>query len=71
MPRVGQRYVFFLKRNQAGDDFHILTGYEFRQARVFPLDSSPGVVHFEIYENASEETFLSELEAAIAKGTRG
>jgi hypothetical protein len=66
MPRVGRRYVLFLTHNQQEQDFNILTGYELREGRVFPLDSSPGVVHFESYTNANEDGFLNELLAAIA-----
>jgi hypothetical protein len=66
MPQVRHRYVLFLTRNQPEQDFHILTGYELREGHVFPLDDSPGVVHFEIYENSSQETLLNDLLAAIA-----
>jgi hypothetical protein len=66
MPRVGRRYVLFLTHKPQEQDFQILTGYELREGRVFPLDSSPGVVHFELYENATEDTLLNELRAAIA-----
>lgn len=66
MPRIGRRYVLFLTHKQQEQDLQILTGYELREGRVFPLDSSPGVVHFEVYENATEVTFLNELWATIA-----
>lgn len=69
MPQVGRRYVLFLTRNQPEGDFHLLTGYELREGRIFPLDDSTGVVHFEVYENASEATFMNELSAALATGS--
>jgi hypothetical protein len=70
MPRVGRRYVLFLTHNQQEQDLQILTGYELRDGRVFSLDSSPGVVHFEVYANANEDIFLNELGAAIATGSQ-
>jgi hypothetical protein len=66
MPQVGRRYVLFLTRNQPEGAFHLLTGYELREGRVFPLDDSTGVVHFEIYDNANADAFLKELRTAIA-----
>ena len=38
MPRIRQRYLFFLKHNEQGKDYAILIGYELRNNRVFPLD---------------------------------
>lgn len=38
LPKKGTRYVFFLKRNDDVNDFSILTAYELRGGRVFPLD---------------------------------
>lgn len=38
MPRIGRQYVLLLKYNDQGDDYHIVTGYELRNKRVFPLD---------------------------------
>jgi hypothetical protein len=38
LPKKSTRYVFFLKRNGDVNDFSILTAYELRGGRVFPLD---------------------------------
>lgn len=62
MPRVGGEYVLFLKYDPHGDDYPILTGYEVRQGRVFPLD---GGDHFATYENSIKETFFHELREAL------
>jgi hypothetical protein len=48
MPRVGAKYVLFLthdfqSRDDGGNDFNLLTGYELREGKVFPLDdTAPG-----------------------------
>ena len=62
MPRAGRKYLFFLTRNEQG--CRILTGYELRTGRVFPLDSS-GVVNFDAYRNADQNTFLNEVRSSI------
>ena len=46
MPQVGCRYLLFLEQVNSEVEFRILTGYELREGRVFPLDESSGVVHF-------------------------
>lgn len=58
MPAVGLRYVFFLTNPNGQSDFQILTAYELREGRVFPLDDLPNLHR---YENADELNFLSEL----------
>ena len=40
MPRIGCRYVLFLKRLDQDQDFSLVTGYELRGERVFPLDGA-------------------------------
>jgi hypothetical protein len=72
MPRVGKRYVFFIRRNDPEETPYILTGYELRAGHVFPLDGvhqHRGVgklTQFTAYENADEKTFLNAVRAAIA-----
>jgi hypothetical protein len=69
MPKVGSRYVFFLTHDfetagDTGDDFYLLTGYELKNGRVFPLDSStkPDMV---AYKGATESSFLTDLFNAL------
>ena len=65
MPRVGRRYVLFLKRNNDGEDFSIITGYELRAGRVFLLDN-PGEGHpITNYKGVDEALFLDDLRAAV------
>lgn len=69
MPRVGRQYVLFLKYNDQGQDFSIITGYELRAGKVFPLDGVPKddyrLAQFAVYEGADAAAFLSEVRAAI------
>ena len=58
MPRPGRQYVFFLKYNDLGQDFSILTAYELREGRVLPLDS---VDQFAGFKNANVASFLDAV----------
>ena len=67
MPKIGSRYVLFLTHDfeiagDTGDDFYLLTGYEFKDGKVTPLDSftNRGVL---AYKGAAESSFLTELNA--------
>lgn len=62
MPRAGRRYALFLKRDAPEQAFHLLTGYELRAGKVFPLDSHP---KFDVYNEADETTFLNKLRDVI------
>ena len=69
MPKVGSRYVLFLTHDfeiagDTGDDFYLLTGYEFENDKVAPLDSS---TQREVlaYTGATESSFLKDLINAL------
>lgn len=69
MPKVGSRYVFFLTHDfeVAGDtydDFYLLTGYELKDGKVFPLDESPKQSVL-AYKGAAESSFLTDLVEAL------
>ncbi|HEX8922418.1 MAG TPA: hypothetical protein VF766_13165 [Pyrinomonadaceae bacterium] len=67
MPRQGRRYVLFLTRANQEDNYEILTGYELRAGRVFPLDSPGGDTHpMAAYKGIEESSLLKDLRAAIA-----
>jgi hypothetical protein len=66
MPRIGRQYVLFLKYNDQGEDYHIVTGYELRNERVFPLDMGEP---FSIYKDADTGTFLNTVHQAVANPT--
>jgi hypothetical protein len=63
MPQVGVRYVLFLTSAQSQNEFQILTGYELRNGKVYPLDDLPNLY---LYENKDEPTFLNELRVKAA-----
>jgi hypothetical protein len=63
MPRIGRQYLLFLKNNDQGEDYHIVTGYELRNKRVFPVDSAEP---FRIYKEADIGTFLNTVHQAVA-----
>ena len=69
MPKVGARYVFFLTHDfvtagDTGDDFYLLTGYEFKNEKVNPLDS-PFNKEVLAYKGATESSFLEDLFNAL------
>ena len=65
MPRVGGKYVLFLKK--VDQDFDLLTAYELRGGKVMPLDYSPGVVHFDRYNGSEITVFLNDVRDAISR----
>jgi hypothetical protein len=68
MPKEGSRYVLFLKRGE--QDYQIITGYELREGRVYPLDrTTSSDTDFNRYINAEEIPFLKKLRAAAVSNT--
>lgn len=70
MPKVGSRYVLFLAHDfetagDTGDDFYLLTGYEFKNGKVAPLDS-PTNKKVLAYKGVTESAFLKDLFNAMA-----
>jgi len=69
MPRVGRRYIFFLTRENQEYTYHILTAYELRDARVFPLDELP---QFKSHQADNELDFITTLRRLVgASSQRG
>lgn len=68
LPRVGKRYVLFLTRdiNDGYEDFHILTGYELRDGKVFPLDKLRPTHPIMAYKGTSETSFFADLNKGLA-----
>jgi hypothetical protein len=74
MPQVGSRYVFFLNRSgpfgdETGEDYSIITGYEFRDGCVFPLDKPPPGHPITAYSGVDEKEFLKVLSSAFKVST--
>ncbi|HEX8502550.1 MAG TPA: hypothetical protein VF659_18350 [Pyrinomonadaceae bacterium] len=70
MPRVGARYLLFLRKDEAGQAFSIITGYALINGKVMPLDGVskklPQLAQFAAHENADEAAFIEQVRAAIA-----
>lgn len=62
MPRVGRRYVLFLNTIEQSQDYSILTGYELRAGKVFPLDAS---TRMNAYTGMDETAFMKAVRDAI------
>ncbi len=74
IPEAGRRYLLFLRYNEDGEDFFIVTGYQFLDNRVLPLDGTadlekggnfPPFRNYEQYRNAEVPTFLDKVRALI------
>jgi len=63
MPRVGLRYVFFLKSVGDEESFRVITAYELRGSKIFPLDFAS---QFKAYRNMEQGRFFEQLKNAIA-----
>jgi hypothetical protein len=65
MPQLMRQYVLFLTRNNDGQTYHIVTGYEVRNSRIFPLDrTTSNQTDFDAYINMDEAAFFEKLDAA-------
>jgi hypothetical protein len=68
LPRVSRRYVLFLTYEFSGvntESLNILTGYEVRDGRVFPLDKLGPKHPINSYKGADEASFLNDLAKAL------
>jgi HAMP domain-containing protein len=71
MPQIGNRYLLFLRKNEEGQTFSIITGYELRNGKVIPLDGlskkTPQFSQYAAYENADETTLLNQVRESISQ----
>lgn len=77
MPKVGGRYVFFLTHEfpmygHQKDDIYLLTAYELRGGRVYPLDSPDGGNHpiATEYKGKDVNTLISSIKALLKSEAR-
>ncbi|HEV7683807.1 MAG TPA: hypothetical protein VGO68_16885 [Pyrinomonadaceae bacterium] len=67
-PELGNQYVLFLQRDEAGD-FSIITGYNVSSPGVTPLDGDAlqpkGDLQFGIYRGVARDAFLNDLKDAV------
>ncbi len=68
-PRVGSKYVLFLTGGNKDEAFTILTGYELRDGKVFPLDAASPTHPINQYRLKDESTLLNDLFAALSQST--
>lgn len=73
MPQVGRRYVLFLGGDES-ERFNILTGYELRGGKVFPLDGvdpadGSKLPAFAEHEGEDESVFLQAVENSLVQPT--
>jgi hypothetical protein len=65
LPRIGRRYVLFLTHDFSSgvnaESLNILTGYEVRDGRVFPLDKLGPKHPINSYKGADEASFMNDL----------
>lgn len=76
-PQVQKRYVLFLTYSDEGQAFPIITGYELRGGKVFPLDglfeekgSIPQFEAYKIYKGTDETPFLNNLRSIVDKSSQ-
>jgi hypothetical protein len=76
VPRPHRRYLLFLRSAVPGETPYILTGYELRTGRVYPVDGvnvhqgGSKLAQFAAYEEADENTFLKAARDAIVRQTQ-
>jgi len=78
LPRNGHRYMLFVKRVHDGADISIVTGYEVRGGKVFPLDgetrifdpATGQITRKAPFEGVEESSFLTIVLNAIANPSR-
>jgi hypothetical protein len=69
MPLANRQYVFYLRSQNDVQSFHIVTGYELRDGRVYPLDGVQGtgtrLPQFAAREGIEAEAFLNEVRSNL------
>jgi hypothetical protein len=70
LPRVGRRYVLFLTHDfimggRYNETLFIVTGYELRNGKVFPLDKVSSGHPINAYKGRDEDVFLKDLTSAL------
>lgn len=71
MPRQGRQYLLFLKHNEERRNYTILTGYELRADKVFPIDGAHASIGnrtwpYDTYKGVDKLSLLSDLQKEIS-----
>jgi hypothetical protein len=68
MPKIGNRYVLFLKNTEKSPNYEILTGYELKANHtVINLDDFP---QFEEYAGSDEKSFIKTIRETVAQSSQ-
>lgn len=73
MPLSDKKYLFFLRYFSDGESFGMITGYEFRNGKVFPLDGrnlpegKRKNEQFTAYEGVNQDEFLRLIRNELAE----
>ena len=69
MPRINNKYVFFLTYNQAAQTYNILTAYEIDNGKIIALDgqktNSGSGFEMTKYNGFDEQQFMNELQLSL------
>lgn len=72
MPRIGSKYVLFLKYEAEGNDYPLITAYELKNDKTLPLDGlnrDGRIIHqltsHQSYKGTSETDFLNLVQQGI------
>lgn len=73
LPRKDKTYVLFVKWDEAGQDYLIVTGYEIVADTIQPLDGGPDrfFEEYNRYKLVPKYEFFKQLKAAIANASGG
>jgi hypothetical protein len=69
LPRIGKRYVLFLTRDEGDKNFQILTAYELRDGKVFPLDKLRPGHPITAYIGTDETSFFTDLNPILTNSS--
>jgi len=76
LPKVGMRYLMFLKYDSETNSSYILTGYKLEAGKVTPLDGTgvddkivESYENFQQYDGVDEDSFLNTVRNAISDFT--
>jgi hypothetical protein len=76
LPQKNKQYVLFLKWDEEGKDYLIITGYQIDGQSINPLDGLPDAnpriySEYSLYKNADLAEFLTKLQRAIENSSAG
>ena len=67
MPRVGEKYLFFLDNPEKSQNYNVLTAYQLKAPEISNLDSFP---QFIVYRGKSESDFMKSVRQATVQSIK-